>query len=153
MRATPIAAAGVLAIMAVAPANAADIVPPQVSKERPPRPLPPPVAPAYNWTGFYIGGNLGGGWARTDFSGTGSAVQLRFAALADGILTDIPRMTPSSSRLFCDIAARSHKATKYRLPEQPGQCVPTILAGTCVGQNITRHDRQAECVVEFTIGE
>jgi outer membrane immunogenic protein len=74
MRATPIAAAGVLAIMAVAPANAADIVPPQVSKERPPRPLPPPVAPAYNWTGFYIGGNLGGGWARTDFSGTGSAV-------------------------------------------------------------------------------
>ena len=74
MRATPIAAAGVLAIMAVAPANAADIVPPQVSKERPLRPLPPPVVPAYNWTGFYIGGNLGGGWARTDFSGTGSAV-------------------------------------------------------------------------------
>ena len=74
MRATPIAAAGVLAIMAVASANAADIVPPQVSKERPLRPLPAPVVPAYNWTGFYIGGNLGGGWARTDFSGTGSAV-------------------------------------------------------------------------------
>src|SRR5262249_15573208 len=31
----------------------------------------------------------------------------------------------------------SGKATKYRLPEQPGQCVPTILAGTCVAQNIT----------------
>ena len=74
MRATPIAAAGVLAIMAVASANAADIVPPQVSKERPLWPLAPPVVPAYNWTGFYIGGNLGGGWARTDFSGTGSAV-------------------------------------------------------------------------------
>ena len=29
----------------------------------------------------------------------------------------------------------SGKATKYRLPEQPGQCVPTILATACVGQN------------------
>src|SRR5215813_11453550 len=55
MRATPVAAAGVLAIMAVASANAADIVPPQVSKERPLRPLPPPVVPAYNWMGFYVG--------------------------------------------------------------------------------------------------
>ena len=70
MRTTLVAAAGVLAIMAVAPANAADIVLPQVSKERPLRPLPPPVVPAYNWTGLYIGGNLGGGWARADFANT-----------------------------------------------------------------------------------
>src|SRR5262249_14987602 len=28
----------------------------------------------------------------------------------------------------------SGKATKYRLPEQSGQCVPTILATACVGQ-------------------
>jgi hypothetical protein len=27
----------------------------------------------------------------------------------------------------------SGKATKYRLPEQPGQCVPTVLASACVG--------------------
>ena len=27
-------------------------------------PPPPVVAPAYNWTGFYIGGHFGGGWAR-----------------------------------------------------------------------------------------
>src|SRR5262245_52704641 len=47
----------------------------------------------------------------------------------------------------------SGKATKYRLPEQPGQCVPTILAGACVGQNITCHRGQAECVVEFAIGQ
>src|SRR6516225_4094235 len=47
----------------------------------------------------------------------------------------------------------SGKATKYRLPEQPGQCVPTILATACVGQNITRHHSQADCVVEFAIGE
>jgi hypothetical protein len=40
----------------------------------------------------------------------------------------------------------SGKATKYRLLEQPGQCVPTILATTCVGQNITRHLGQTEYV-------
>src|SRR5262249_17503158 len=40
----------------------------------------------------------------------------------------------------------SGKATKYRLPEQPGQCVPTILATACVGQNITRHLGQTEYV-------
>src|SRR4029079_5404763 len=26
--------------------------------------------PAYNWTGFYFGGHLGGGWARTRYSGS-----------------------------------------------------------------------------------
>jgi hypothetical protein len=29
----------------------------------------------------------------------------------------------------------SAKATKYRLPEQPGQCVPTILATACHDQD------------------
>ena len=47
----------------------------------------------------------------------------------------------------------SSKATKYRLPEQTGQCVPTILASACVGQNITRHRRQPEHVVEFAVGK
>src|SRR5215475_12212081 len=47
----------------------------------------------------------------------------------------------------------SGKATKYRLPEQLGQCVPTILATVCVGQNITRYLGQTEYVVEFAIGE
>src|SRR5262249_36325275 len=45
------------------------------------------------------------------------------------------------------------KATKYRLPEQPGQCVPTILPTACVGQNITRHLGQTEYVVEFAISQ
>src|SRR5262249_2677943 len=40
-----------------------------------------------------------------------------------------------------------------RLPEQPGQCVPTILATACVGQNITRHLGQTEYVVEFAISQ
>jgi opacity protein-like surface antigen len=28
----------------------------------------PPVAAVYNWTGFYIGGNVGGGWENTQTS-------------------------------------------------------------------------------------
>src|SRR5499427_8847993 len=47
----------------------------------------------------------------------------------------------------------SGKATKYRLPEQPGQCMPTILATACVGQNVTRHLGQTEHVVEFAISQ
>src|SRR5262249_18479193 len=39
------------------------------------------------------------------------------------------------------------------LPEQPGQCVPTILATACVGLNITRHLRQTEYVAEFAISQ
>jgi hypothetical protein len=31
--------------------------------------------------------------------------------------------------------------------------VPTILASACVGENITRHHGQADCVVEFAIGQ
>src|SRR6266481_4412688 len=27
---------------------------------------PPPPAPVYSWTGWYIGGNVGGGWGRRD---------------------------------------------------------------------------------------
>src|SRR5262245_37681377 len=50
-------------------------------------------------------------------------------------------------------ASFSGKATKYRLSEQPGQCVPTILATACVGQNITRHLGQTEYVVEFAISQ
>jgi outer membrane immunogenic protein len=51
---------GALALAAMTiPASAADI----------PRPAPPPVvAPpvVYNWSGFYIGGNIGGKWADHD---------------------------------------------------------------------------------------
>jgi outer membrane immunogenic protein len=51
---------GALALAAMTiPASAADI----------PRPAPPPpvvAPPAYNWSGFYIGGNAGGKWADHD---------------------------------------------------------------------------------------
>jgi len=46
---------------------------------------------------------------------------------------------PAHSRIVAQALGIVHilvtgKATKYRLPEQPGQCMPTILAGACVGQ-------------------
>jgi outer membrane immunogenic protein len=60
-----IAAVGFLAFDTVM-ASAADIAP-VVAK------APPPLPPVYYpWTGFYIGGNIGDGFANTDFSGTTS---------------------------------------------------------------------------------
>jgi outer membrane immunogenic protein len=53
-------------------AFAADL---RVRRQPPP---PPPLPPYYNWTGFYVGGNLGGAWASgtlTDsFSGASFSV-------------------------------------------------------------------------------
>src|SRR5437016_14428780 len=45
-------------VLATGAANAADV--PTRAYKAP----PPVVAAAYNWTGFYIGGHFGGGWAR-----------------------------------------------------------------------------------------
>jgi outer membrane immunogenic protein len=43
------------------------------------RPLPPPmpyVFPVYNWSGFYVGGNLGGGWAGTTLTDNLTSAQV-----------------------------------------------------------------------------
>jgi hypothetical protein len=45
------------------------------------------------------------------------------------------------------------EASKDGLPEQPCQGVPPILACSRVGQNIARHVRQSERVVEFAVGQ
>jgi outer membrane immunogenic protein len=36
---------------------------PAMAADMPVKAPPAPVAPAYSWTGFYIGGEVGGGWA------------------------------------------------------------------------------------------
>lgn len=56
---TAAALAGTLAALAVTPALAADML----VKKAP----PPPRAPVWSWTGFYVGANIGGGWANTDW--------------------------------------------------------------------------------------
>src|SRR5215831_21294566 len=65
MRTFALALLGTVAIAAVSSdiASAADLPP------RPP-PAPPPVvvAPLFTWTGFYIGGNIGGAWLQGDLT-------------------------------------------------------------------------------------
>ncbi|HYW64778.1 MAG TPA: outer membrane beta-barrel protein [Bradyrhizobium sp.] len=51
-----------LAMAIAVPALAADLAP-RYAKAPPPAPVM-----VYNWTGCYIGGNVGGGWARTEQS-------------------------------------------------------------------------------------
>jgi outer membrane immunogenic protein len=62
MRARLIGAAVVFAFAAIQPARGADMAPPYFKA--------PPATPGFNWTGFYIGGNVGGGGATQSFSGT-----------------------------------------------------------------------------------
>src|SRR6516225_8295132 len=58
------------AALVAGPATAADLARPVYRR---------PVvvaAPVYTWTGFYVGGNVGGSWgnARTDIVGSGSVI-------------------------------------------------------------------------------
>jgi len=60
---------GVVSVLALATsaamgaANAADMA------VKAPRPPMAPVPAHFNWTGFYVGANVGGGWANSDVSG------------------------------------------------------------------------------------
>ena len=53
------------AFAAVAPAQAADLSVAPIYKA-------PPAVPAYNWSGFYLGVNGGGGWGSSNWSSVGS---------------------------------------------------------------------------------
>jgi outer membrane immunogenic protein len=68
------AAAAASAMFGIGAASAADL----------PLKAPPPVAPVFSWTGFYVGGDVGGAWARTDAS------TIQFA----------PGATPADLQLF-----------------------------------------------------
>jgi len=73
-------AASIIALGMAAPASAADLA------ARPYTKAPPPVAAAiYDWSGFYIGGNGGGGWSHTCWDLIGAAGIAPLAApLAEG---------------------------------------------------------------------
>ena len=45
------------------------------------------------------------------------------------------------------------EASKDGSPQQSCQGVPAILSGACLGQNLARHVRQSERVVEFAVGQ
>src|SRR5436190_2670666 len=60
-----LAAASLLAISQIA--SAADM-------SRPVYKAPPPAAPLWSWTGFYLGAHLGGAWGSEDVTATGFGV-------------------------------------------------------------------------------
>jgi outer membrane immunogenic protein len=60
---------GALAITAGGPTVAADLYP-APPYHPPPAAYVPVAAVLYNWTGFYIGGNLGAGWSQGSLSDT-----------------------------------------------------------------------------------
>ena len=80
MKHVALMAAGLMALAATQPAGAADIP----MKARP----APVMAPVANWTGCYIGANLGGGWARSRDTWTG--ITEGAGAFATGAATVIP---------------------------------------------------------------
>ena len=65
MKRVVLASIGALAVVVMTgTANAADIA----RRQAMPTKAPIYMAPAYNWTGFYIGINGGGGWGKSDWS-------------------------------------------------------------------------------------
>ena len=58
MRQYALSAVVVVAMLAASPVSAADL-----AIKAPPAAV---VAPVYNWTGFYVGGNVGGAWVQDD---------------------------------------------------------------------------------------
>ena len=62
-------AAGGMLFLSMLDASAADIHRKPVLTKAPPVQAAP-VSPIYNWTGFYIGGNVGYGWSHRDFTNT-----------------------------------------------------------------------------------
>jgi len=67
----------------------------------------PPVVPAYNWTSFYIGGNLGGGWARADFANTATGT-------ADGV--PLPTNTNSGTATARGLIGGGQIGFNYEFP-------------------------------------
>ena len=60
---------GAFALLAGEQAFAADLPPPAPMPRAPAVYVPAPI-PVYNWTGFYIGGNLGVGWQQGNLGDT-----------------------------------------------------------------------------------
>jgi outer membrane immunogenic protein len=75
-------AVGLVAMGISAPASAADLA------ARPYTKAPPPmVAPVYDWSGFYVGINGGGGWSRRCWD-------LFSTTVTPGVVTTLPTLAP-----------------------------------------------------------
>jgi outer membrane immunogenic protein len=96
MRKLSFATAAALAMTIAAPARAADL----------PLKTEAPFAERFNWTGCYLGGHLGGGFARKDLTDPVQLVQDSFlgAGSTDGITTvsPAPRGVVIGGQIGCD---------------------------------------------------
>jgi outer membrane immunogenic protein len=74
-------AAACIGLLSLGQAQAADLAPRPYTKA-------PALAPVYNWTGFYLGGHVGYGWADTDHTMSVSFAlgTLRTTSNRDGLL-------------------------------------------------------------------
>jgi outer membrane immunogenic protein len=63
---------------------------------------PPPSAPAWNWTGFYLGGDVGGRWDSSRWNTTCIEAGATFAACpnATGLAVDAPRFNVNNPQAF-----------------------------------------------------
>jgi outer membrane immunogenic protein len=73
-----IALAAAATLLLTGAASAADLA------ARPYTKAPPPVVAVYNWTGFYVGGHVGGTWTNQEWVRAPDAVTAGFADLAVG---------------------------------------------------------------------
>jgi len=145
MKTILLASAAVLAL-GVASAPAADIAR---------RPMPakaPYVAPLYNWTGFYVGINGGGGFGRSSFSApfpTGSfdtsgglaggtlgynwqAGQIVFGVEGDGDWSDIRGSTPCAGTT-CSVRNDWLATARGRLGYAFDRFLPYVTGGAAFG--------------------
>ena len=84
MRYSILAAAGALVVAATSPSLAADMPGPSPYYKSPP---PAAIyAPAFSWTGFYIGGNAGWAWSKGDGTITLGGVPGTFSGDGNGFL-------------------------------------------------------------------
>jgi outer membrane immunogenic protein len=91
------------ALAFVAPAFAADLAPPTMPLKAPPMER----APAYSWTGCYVGGHIGGGWGHANFIDPSSLGTLgtsvgNFAPTGAGIGIDQGAAVLGGGQVGCD---------------------------------------------------
>jgi outer membrane immunogenic protein len=91
---------GLLGVVSMATsASAADLA------ARPYTKAPPVVSPAYNWSGFYIGGNVGYGFGRADEDSSSTLAATAFSAgipLVPALLAPVTIPFASSTRTHLD---------------------------------------------------
>jgi outer membrane immunogenic protein len=68
------------------------------------RPLPPPPPPVFSWTGFYIGGHVGGAWGTTESTLNSVTVDISCREVIDMIATAAPAPVPCFDRTLTTLS-------------------------------------------------